>query len=331
MSRVAQNLELLQKRLPDWLRIGMYRGDTIRVFKERKNEALGYADVIGLNNHKYINALTVDIDRPDLTDVRNFESLPMPNVIVADTITRTFHLIYILKDGLPLGEGSPCKPIFPKILQSSLSAIWQGDPAFGLQSMTKNPFDEENKRYYIAFPNREPWELSSLRCWIDDDVVTENLHRATSKNLSMDRESFIQLGRNCRLFENLRKWAYKTVRSGGFSLQKVMERASELNTEGLPFCEVKATANSVFKWVSKNMSKEEFMAWSRSSRIRANKKRAEKKETKIELFARLWHDDDTVTIEEAGRAVGVSLRTAQTYAKIVRERAESAEQQDLFK
>lgn len=113
----------------------------------------------------------------------------------------------------------------------------------------------------------EPWELGELADWL---TLPKTLPR---------RGQSVGLGRNCTLFDMLRYWAYDNVLefriSGGIRTwsETVLRVADGFNSfpEPLPDNEVKATANSVAKWVWRNYTKrwtdEEF------SQVQANRGR----------------------------------------------------------
>ncbi|MFW1856861.1 primase C-terminal domain-containing protein, partial [Acinetobacter ursingii] len=97
----------------------------------------------------------------------------------------------------------------------------------------------------------EPYELNYLADFVE------------LQELKTDLKEVSGLGRNCMMFDNVRKWAYKAIRAHRGStfdiwLGKVLEQCQNANgafIEPLPYSEVKATAKSVSRWVWRNHGK----------------------------------------------------------------------------
>ena len=106
--------------------------------------------------------------------------------------------------------------------------------------------------------NPRPFELDELADYVD----LENKPKKSENEVS-------GLGRNCIMFDVVRKWAYKAIRAcldDGYDswYQKVLNMSINANgafLDPLPYSEVKATAKSIAKWVWRNHTSAEFQAW----------------------------------------------------------------------
>ncbi|WP_179991705.1 MULTISPECIES: replication initiation protein, partial [Acinetobacter] len=104
--------------------------------------------------------------------------------------------------------------------------------------ITKNPF---HKDWRVTFWSEQAYTLDYLADFVE-----------LPKKLSKKQE-VSGLGRNCTMFDTVRKWAYKAIRAhrGGIYttwLDEVVKHCLSVNEaflEPLPYSEVKATAKSI--------------------------------------------------------------------------------------
>ena len=124
--------------------------------------------------------------------------------------------------------------------------------------LTKNPVDRD---WEVTLLNPRPFELGELADYVDLETKP--------KKTENEKNEVSGLGRNCMMFDVVRKWAYKAIRAclkGGYDswYQKVLNMSLSANSaflDPLPYSEVKATAKSIAKWVWRNHTSAEFHAW----------------------------------------------------------------------
>lgn len=145
-------------------------------------------------------------------------------------------------------------------IEQGIRAHVQGDPGYG-GLITKNPAHPMWKTWRGP---RQSYSLDELADWVD---LTAHLPKQGSK------PDEIGLGRNCTLFDFVRRWAYKAVRAyrkegtGGQTAWNaaVYNRALDRNADfrhPLDYKEVEHLAKSVAKWVwaKDGQAEEKFIA-----------------------------------------------------------------------
>lgn len=129
-------------------------------------------------------------------------------------------------------------------------------------------------------PNHEHWQVNAWQTelytlgWLADSL---DLVSANDKEIITD----YGLGRNCQLFEQTRKWAYRAIRQGWPAyeqwLQACFERVRAYNLQFLTPLdekEVQGIAKSIAKWTHSKFSPESFdMYVSKTHRSDIQKKR----------------------------------------------------------
>lgn len=188
---------------------------------------------------------------------------PTPNIIVTNPENGHAHYYYALKTPVVRGENGRRGPqAFANAVYRGLGAKLGADPLF-TQLMGRNPLHPHHITHY---PRSEPYELAELDEYVWDRIAgTEWIRKARDISYVVDPR-----GRNCTLFEKLRRWAYLHVDdylddgkhwSGDFE-SECLEKALEFNdfreyeSGALSFNEVRSIARSVSRWVLKNYSSE---------------------------------------------------------------------------
>ena len=101
------------------------------------------------------------------------------------------------------------------------------------------------------------YDLAGLESWLDLSQYSDKRKRLPDYGL----------GRNCNLFDRLRRWAYRAIRQGWPDSDRwyaaVLERARGYNTfdNVLNDNEVKTIARSVAKYTYRNFNAAKFSAW----------------------------------------------------------------------
>lgn len=206
---------------------------------------------VQVNNDKAIMNLVLDLDH---TDPLIFEkvNLPPPNFIVIDKNKGTSHLIYSLEKPIykDYFDNNKTLNFFAKI-QQEYTRLLQGDPCYaGL--IAKNPLNEHWKVWNINY--FYPYSLTELAEYITlpQQIIKRNA---------------IGQGRNCYLFDLIRKWAYKQVlfyKNNGATeidfrnvLLNQLQKANTFQTP-LSFNELKAIAKSISKWTWNHFNSQKF-------------------------------------------------------------------------
>lgn len=238
----------------------------------QKNQAVQYKYIQA--NDNYIKFLIVDCDHSN-PYIWEQVGLPAPNLVVIDKNKRTSHLLWALSSPIYKDYVYKAKNIalFAKI-QQVYTMLCNGDRAY-IGLMTKNPnnnfWQTININYFYAY---DLYELA--------DYV-----KLPQKILKRDA---LGEGRNCWLFDTVRKFAYKEVllykENANFQtfFNVVLAKLEKLNvfenSIGLQHKELWHIAKSISKWTWKHFSASKF---SEIQTVRSHKRKAYKqKEVNIE-------------------------------------------------
>lgn len=186
-----------------------------------------------------------DIDRPEAVMAWHDENLPMPYWTAQTKKNGHAHICYKLEIPLCTSEFGSQKAIaYASKIQAGLANKLGADVGYS-HLITKNPF---HKDWRIEFWTEQAYTLDYLADFVD-----------LPKKLSKKQEQ-LGLGRNCTLFNTVRKWAYEAIRehrSGVYDIwyTEVLKCCHEANNtflQPLPFSEIKATAKSIAIYCWKN-------------------------------------------------------------------------------
>ena len=182
-----------------------------------------------------------DIDRQDAYFAWSDANLPTPTWIAKNRQNGHAHIGYMLLAPVCTTHRAKQNVIqyLAKIEQAYSLALGADRGYTGL--ITKNPCHGtwENHTFGV-----QPYDLNYLADFVE-------LHE-----LKTDLKEVSGLGRNCTMFDIVRKWAYKAIRAHRGStfdvwLGKVLEQCQNANSafiEPLPYSEVKATAKSIARY-----------------------------------------------------------------------------------
>ena len=133
----------------------------------------------------------------------------------------------------------------------AMTELLKADPGYA-KLLSKNPLHD---RWLTVFPCSELYTLDDLAQYLDLDKYRDRRRRLPA----------IGYGRNCTLFEQLRRWAYRARRDPFLSEEMfyhaVHNHGLMINSEftpPLPHSEVRATAKSIAKWTWRRMSAEGY-------------------------------------------------------------------------
>jgi hypothetical protein len=209
------------------------------------------------NNPAHIHFLTYDIDRQDAYFADYDGNVPPPNFTVANPHNGKAHLVYRLKTPVVISSAGHKEPIrYAADVDRGLRRRLGGDKGYN-GMLIKTPFHP----HWRTFCNREePYELDELNDWL---FPLDKRPEPTIPDTG-------GLGRNCILFDTLRKFSYKEVLSfkarGDSQLgyhRHLLEVALRLNDEfksPMHAKEVTGIVKSVSKWTWNRFSAAKFSA-----------------------------------------------------------------------
>ena len=197
--------------------------------------------------------LVFDIDRSDAVMAWFDAGLPLPTWTAQNPTNGHAHIGYELKAPVPTTRAAKQKIVeYLAKIEAGMARKLGADVGYsGL--LTKNPC---HIHWRTTIWTDEIYELNYLADFVDLLPLSK-------------KEQSEGLGRNCTMFDIVRKWAYKAIRAcldDGYDswYQKVLNMS--INAYGafldpLPYSEVKATAKSIAKWVWRNHTSAEFQPW----------------------------------------------------------------------
>lgn len=188
-------------------------------------------------NQKYRKYIAIDLDIKGSAYLWCDKNLPPPTHITINRENTHCHYLYGLKTPIIHTDNAHSKPIdYFNFIRNSINTTLGGDINYtGL--ITKNPLNNTwNSIYHNAFYDLE-------------DFKEYPLLQPRKQNLSLTG-----YGRNVNLFNQIRLWAYKEVKTHTHQeifFRTVLNKCTEnnLNFEPvLPASEVRATAKSIAKY-----------------------------------------------------------------------------------
>lgn len=221
---------------------------------------------IQANNQKAINLLVLDLDHSNPL-IYETMGLATPNFIIRDKTKNTSHLIYILENFIAKDYKRFGKNLkYFALIQQAYTKALNADSNY-TNFIVKNP---NNARWLTTNPN--PYRAYSLDELADYVELPKKLIK----------KQVVGEGRNCYLFDVVRKWAYKEVlfyknnqatQTDFFNI--VLNKLEKLNyfenAPSLGFNELKNIAKSISEWVWERFNSAEF------SRIQSNRAKKARK------------------------------------------------------
>lgn len=197
--------------------------------------------------------LVLDLDRDvraiaRCNDWGNLLNAPHPNYVLLNRQNGHAHLFYELEKGVATHEAARTRPLrYLTAVETALRDLLGGDIGY-TGFICKSPFNDA----WELLPGRKtPYSLGELADYLD------------LPRLAPTRETAQGFGRNCTLFNELRRWAYTALASfDAYDLwcRAVRSQAEGLNTFPSPLgdSEVRAIARSVAKWTWQNLGAGEY-------------------------------------------------------------------------
>jgi hypothetical protein len=206
-----------------------------------KKEALKRSH-IQYNDQSFIKWLCFDLDINLSLFAFENKNLPEPSFIVINPKNGHSHYYYGIKNKICKTDAARIKPLkYLAAIENAFIEKFEADENFvGL--IGKTPHHKQWRTFESQ--NLHLYDLGDLAEWVD--------LKTTKK-----RSQTLGLGRNCQLFDALRRWGYKTIRhykntsTHADFFEDCLTQAQNLNNFITPlhFSEVKAIAKSVAKWL----------------------------------------------------------------------------------
>lgn len=216
-------------------------------------EALTKA-IVQFNAKHSIGWLAFDVDRPTAALDWDRPRIPAPNLVMVNQDNGHAHYLYGLREPVHnYAEAKPKPQRYIAAVDCALGDLLEADPGYS-KLLCKNPLHD---RWTVLYPRLALYDLGELADYVDLTKYRDRRRRLPTTGL----------GRNCTLFEVLRKWAYTSRRepwlSESFFYEAVLAYAHRINqgfNPPLPHSEVRSTARSVARWTWRRMSAEGFKA-----------------------------------------------------------------------
>lgn len=190
-----------------------------------------------------VGYLVFDVDREGAAFAWEQYNLPPPSWAAVNPENGHAHLAYAVQTPIVRTNAARLEPLrFMAAIQDAMTVQLHADPGYAM-FLTKNPL---SSAWRVLSHENAVYDLQHLADYVDLSLAKKK-----------QRALVNGLGRNCDLFDNLRRRAYREVagfREGGCYQtwwRFILDAARKLNSynQPLPDSEVQATARSVAKWV----------------------------------------------------------------------------------
>ena len=256
------------KLFEDYLPRRPYHTDDLTSgLKINKKEKAKFARLVQPNGPTHRYWMVFDLDRADAGMHWDHVGAPAPNLIARNPANGHAHLLYLLQTPIRTAMDGKTAPLrYAAAIEAGLRNRLGADRGYsGL--ICKNPI---NAHWMVHQWQADPYTLDDLADYID-------LTPETAREKPVEDYG---LGRNCMLFDELRAWAYKAIRSQDWPdynqwLNACFDRATGYNvnfTTPLDISEVTHTAKSVAKWTHRNFNRrtfDDYVARTHTSEIQA--------------------------------------------------------------
>lgn len=258
-----------------------------------------------------------DVDRPsahfDWQDVR----VPSPNITVTNPINGHAHLMYALEVPVYMQMSARQNPIrFAAAIDVAMIRALAADEGYS-ELICKNPL---HKSWDTNVWRDRSYDLHEMADWLDMPSSLIDKRRKLPE---------IGLGRNCNLFDFVRRWAYKDRRKPVdnvlfdemYTMDDFINRciqyafAHNVFSIPLPERECISIGKSVGKWTYRNMSPEGFLQWSENRRKKSIEVRSAKAKEKANLIKDYKLKNPLATVRDIALALNISKSTVDRLLK----------------
>jgi hypothetical protein len=219
-----------------------------------------------LNPLSFCHALVFDIDRAGAAYAAQDANLPDPSAVIITPHNRHAHIWYLLDLPVATGNAAHQKPLdYLAAIQRTYTRVLGADAAYS-GVITKNPLSDA---WLSLYSLNAPVRLYTLQQLHEDIGLLDPKHKKPDEALGF--------GRNCMLFDRLRKWGYVAIRRHRGGLRRdsrvlwdaeCLDKAASLNAEflnPLSFAEVRSIAKSTAKFCWKHDAQHEAAFQQRQS------------------------------------------------------------------
>lgn len=223
--------------------------DLTRGIRPRQQQKAARQKYLQINPPHLCTHLIFDIDRPGGGLDWQSEVLPMPSWTAVNPVNGHAHVAYALATPVLTAEygGSWQALRYAAAVQGRLRERLRADPGYsGL--IAKNPLHSHWHKLAFIPPSIPLYDLADLAEYLDLEGYSPRRAGA---------EAIAGLGRNCRIFETVRHWAYRHIRDYRSTatsqawMMAVYNRCLGINcefTSPLSDSEIRAIAKSISKW-----------------------------------------------------------------------------------
>jgi hypothetical protein len=231
-----------------------------------------------------------------------------PTLVVINPSNGHAHALYGLEQPIPRTDAARAKPLaYLAAIQEGMRRQLGADPGYS--------------GYLVKTPGHTAWITESYGSFYSLGYLEEwcDLPRLADMRRTAANQDYAGLGRNCTLFEHMRKAAYNDVRSFWGSRDfdafqaHMLAIAAGMNMQfniPLPHSEVKGIARSVTRWVWKRFTPVEFRAI--QARRGARKGQA-KRDALLPKVLRLIGEGKSQ--REVAHIVGIGLMTVNDWLR----------------
>ena len=204
--------------------------------------------------HALLGSIVIDCDHRNAA-LRAFEKPrdhPTPNWVAQSPSGRA-HIGWWLAASVCKTDSARLQPIrYAQRIEAGLRLCVGGDPAYGSR-LTKNPIHPDWETIYGPARGYTLHELATIH---------------TPRQMPRTPAKAAGLGRNVTMFDTARVWSYGQWWTYHEGIQRdweyaVLQHCHAINSEfatPLPFVEVKATAQSISRWIWRNFDEKKYRA-----------------------------------------------------------------------
>jgi len=278
------------------------------IYRELRESALEKRH-IQPNTLKLQSWIVLDVDKAGAAHLWRSSNCPPPNITTTNPRTGHAHLLFQLTAPVATTEIARIHPIqYLAAVEHGLNITFGGDIGYkGV--ITQNPL---SPHWLTECPRHEPYDIGELAEWVPLPKKQDLIKIA-------ECQDYAGLGRNCYLFEHLRKAAYRAwpkhrKPAGDESfLVEVHGLAETVNaslTNPLGPNEVRTIAKSVARWVWREFTNEEFRA------IQSKRGQRKGASERAKLLERVrWLSSMGHSVREISTELGVSRSTVHDWLK----------------
>ena len=280
-------------RATDDFRRGLWAMDRMRALEKRYIEH---------NGPRLMCWAAFDVDRPGGAYDWQFRDAPAPNIAVENPDNRHAHLLYGLAWPVLKTDAASEKALrYAGAIEAGLRDKLGADPSYSGPTC-KNPL---HPAWRVETWQKALYDLDWLADFVDLSLYSDRRRHLPP----------VGLGRNCTLFENLRRWAYDAIRHAGWpDLETwrglVLAQAAHYNVfpVPLPYRELLSSAKSVTTWTWEHFTPESF---SRIQRARACKRWGNQTAQRRSRLRHFMSTHPDYSLREVSRSTGTPFETVR--------------------